>query len=97
MRGDTSGGARCWPCTVANSAIGLVVGWLPLATALFRGRPGLVALTFGWAVLVTGYTGYRLLSRGYLPGAERVAKRTGLHGRLGPGATRRAEPDRKDE
>lgn len=81
-----TGEDRCWPCTLANTAIGLVVGWLPLAAALVRGRTALIALSLVWGLAVTGYTGYRLLAMGYLPYAERVAKATGLHGRIGPGA-----------
>ena len=38
-----------------------------------------------WGAAATGYTGYRLVARGYLPYAEQVAKRTGLHDRIGPG------------
>lgn len=81
-----SGEERCWPCTVANTAIGLVVAWLPLAAALARGRAPLVALSLVWGLAVTGYTGYRLLAMGYLPYAGRLAKATGLHERIGPGA-----------
>lgn len=77
---------RCWPCTVANAAVGLTVGWFPLAVAVVGGRPTQVPLATGWAILVTAYTVHRLYRRGYLPYAESVARRTGLHERIGPGA-----------
>ena len=82
---DLTGDRRCWPCTVANSVVGLLVGWLPLAAAVLNGSDGLVVGAVVWGVAVTAYTGYRLLALGYLPLSERVAKRTGLHDRLGPG------------
>lgn len=82
---DLTGDRRCWPCTVANSAVGLVVAWLPLAAALSNGSDGLVAGAIVWGVGVTAYTGYRLVALGYLPLSEGVAKRTGLHERIGPG------------
>jgi hypothetical protein len=86
---------RCWPCTVANSVVGLVVAWVPLVASLVRGSPELVAGTLVWGVLVTGYTGYRLVDLGYLPGAETAAKLTGLHERIGPGSN--SEHTRRDE
>lgn len=82
---ELTGDRRCWPCTVANSIVGLVVGWLPLGAALLGGSDPLVLASIVWGVLVTAYTGFRLLALGYLPGSERVAKRTGLHERIGPG------------
>lgn len=85
MRSDQlTGDRRCWPCTVANSVVGLVVGWLPFTVALLRGNAVLVAITVVWGAVVTGYTVYRLLALGYLPLAEPVARRTGLHDRIGP-------------
>lgn len=80
-----TGEDRCWPCTVANSAVGLVVAWLPLAAALVGGDPGVLVAAVVWGVVVTLFTGYRLVKRGYLPYAEPVAKLTGLHERIGPG------------
>lgn len=91
-----TGDDRCWPCAVANSAVGFIVGWLPVAAALSRGRTELIALSLVWGVAVTGYTGYRLVALGHLPYAETVAKRTGLHGLIGPGAGRHGGP-RDDE
>lgn len=82
---DLTGDRRCWPCTVANSIVGLVVGWLPLAAVLLAGRRELVVGTVVWGAVVTTYTVYRLLALGYLPYSERIAKRTGLHERIGPG------------
>lgn len=86
-----TGDRRCWPCTVANAGVGLAVAWLPLAALLVQGGSEAVLVAAGWGLAVTLYTGYRLLDRGYLPMAEPVARWTGLHDRVGPGAT---EPDR---
>lgn len=88
---ELTGDRRCWPCTVANSVVGLVVGWLPLVAALLGGSDGLVLGAVVWGVAVTAYTGYRLLALGYLPLSEQVAKRTGLHERIGP--DRKADDD----
>lgn len=79
-----TGPDRCWPCTVANAVVGLVVAWVPLAAAVVRGRPALVTLAAIWGLAVTGYTAYRLVALGYLPLAEPVARWTGLHDRIGP-------------
>lgn len=79
-----TGDRRCWPCTVLNAAIGLLVGWLPVAAAAVRGVPSLLAASLVWAVVVTLFTAYRLLQLGYLPYAELVARRTGLHDYIGP-------------
>lgn len=77
---------RCWACTIVNGGIGALVAGIPLIGGMTSGDPGFFALTILWAVGVSGYTLYRLVSRGYLPGSERIAKRTGLHERIGPGA-----------
>lgn len=77
---------RCWPCTVANGVVAVLVGGVPLLAGALRGDPILLGATAAWALVVVGYTTYRLVARGYLPGAEWVAKRTGLHERIGPGA-----------
>lgn len=84
---NLTGADRCWPCTIANSIVGLVIAWVPLAAATVGGDAGtgLLAGTVVWGFAVTTYTGYRLLSLGYLPYSERIAKRTGLHERVGPG------------
>lgn len=79
-----TGRNRCWPCTVANSVVGFVIAMVPLLAAIVRGDALLVALSVVWALSVTGYTVYRLVARGYLPYAETIARRTGLHGRIGP-------------
>lgn len=84
---------RCWPCILANSAVGLLIGWVPLAAAVLAQRPDLYVGTTMWGMIVTAYTAYRLYALGYLPHAERVARRTGLHDRIGPGRSRR---DRED-
>ena len=78
-------GNRCWPCTIVNGFIALVVAAIPLYGALGAGDPVIVGLTVVWAVLVVGYTLFRLVNRGYLPGAPRIAEATGLHDRIGPG------------
>lgn len=84
---------RCWPCTVANATVGMIVALLPLVVAVIEGAPGVIALATVWAVAVTGFTVYRLIERGYLPFAEPVAKATGLHERIGPGSN----PDHEEE
>jgi hypothetical protein len=82
---DLPGDRRCWPCAVANSAVGLVVAWVPLVAAVVAGRPDLYVGTAIWGTLVTAYAGYRVVALGYLPYAESIAKLTGVHGRIGPG------------
>lgn len=77
---------RCWPCTVTNGLVALVLAGVPLYGALGNGDPVILGVTVVWAALVLGFTLYRLVSRGYLPGSDRVAKATGLHERIGPGA-----------
>jgi hypothetical protein len=83
---DLTGENRCWPCTIANSVVGLLVAWVPLTAASVSAdsSSGVIFGTAVWGVLVTAYTGYRLLALGYLPYSERIAKRTGLHERVGP-------------
>lgn len=88
-----TGDERCWPCTVANGVVGLLVGWVPVAAAVVRNDPSLLAMTLLWAVAVTGYTAYRLTRLGYLPLAGAVAKVTGLHERIGPGSKPGDEPE----
>lgn len=95
MSETLTGEDRCWPCTVANAAVGLLVALVPLAVALLEGEPGVIRAAAGWAVVVTGFTVYRLVDRGYLPLAEPVAKLTGLHGRIGPGSD--AEAGQEEE
>lgn len=82
---DRSGDRRCWPCTVANALVGLLIAAVPLAAALQVGDRGVVLAAVGWSVLVVAATAYRLLALGYLPYAETVARWTGLHDRIGPG------------
>lgn len=85
---------RCWPCTVANAVVGVLVALVPLLAALIEGSTALVAGTTVWAVAVIGFTGYRLRKRGYLPLARPVATATGLHERIGPGS--KTDAERKD-
>ena len=92
---DLTGEERCWPCTVANSVVGLLVALVPLAAALLRGDAVLLAGAVVWALVVVGFTGYRLVAKGYLPLAEPIAKVTGLHERIGPESG--TETDRQDE
>lgn len=86
-----TGEDRCWPCTVANAIVGLVVAWLPLAVELLQDEPRALLLAVGWGIAVSTFTIYRLLARGYLPMAEPVAKATGLARRIGPEADARSE------
>lgn len=76
---------RCWPCTLANAFVGLLVAWVPFAAAVVDGSQSVILGVAVWAVGVTGFTIYRLAARGYLPAAEPLAKLTGLHERIGPG------------
>lgn len=85
---------RCWPCTVANAVVGGFVALVPLLAALVTGRTALIAITTVWAVAVIGFTGYRLVKRGYLPLAKPAAKVTGLRKRIGPGS--KVKADQKD-
>lgn len=86
MGEDHTGSDRCWPCTVMNGAIGLVVAWLPLAAATLEGHRTVILVTLLWGIGVSAFTLYRIVDRGYLPLAERVAKVTGLQDRIGPGS-----------
>lgn len=79
-----TGQDRCWPCAVVNSVVGFVVAIVPLLAAVARGEAVFVALSIVWALSAAGYTVYRLASKGYLPYAETIARRTGLHDRIGP-------------
>jgi hypothetical protein len=84
---------RCWPCTIINGLIALVLAAIPLYGALGTGDPVILGVTVVWAVGVIGYTLFRLLNRGYLPGAPRIAEATGLHDQIGPG---RHDPDSEE-
>lgn len=81
-----TGDRRCWPCTAANAAVGLLVGWTPLAAAFVRDDPTLLVATLAWGVAVSLFTVSRLRRLGYLPYAEPVARHTRLHHLVGPGA-----------
>lgn len=85
---------RCWPCTVMNAFVGLVVAWLPLGAAVLEGHRTVVFVTVVWGVAVTAFTFYRLAARGYLPLAGTVGRMTGLHDRIGPGTGRKNRKDR---
>lgn len=91
---ELTGENRCWPCTIANAAIGLVVAWLPLAVALVKGERSIILLGVGWGIVLSVFTLYRLVDRGYLPLAEPVAKLTGFHERIGPGSKPDSESER---
>lgn len=84
------GESRCWACTITNGVIGLVIAAIPPYGALGSDDTVIIAVTVVWAVAVLGFTLVRLVIRGYLPGAGRVAKATGLRERIGP---ERHEPD----
>lgn len=79
------GDDRCWGCTITNGLVALVIAAIPLYGAIGTGDPVIVVVTVVWAVAVVGYTLVRLVTRGYLPGSERVARASGLHERIGPG------------
>lgn len=85
MTDDRTGENRCWPCTAANAAVGLLVSLVPIVAAVANGDPAVVAAAAVWAIVVAGFTAYRIVERGYLPLAEPAAKLTGLHERIGPG------------
>jgi len=55
-----TGDQRCWPCTVANTAVGLLVGWTPVTTALLRDDPFLIAGATVWGEVVSLFTADRL-------------------------------------
>lgn len=90
---DLTGADRCWPCTIANSSVGLLVAWLPLVAASGTGNTAVIAGSIAWGVAATVFTGYRLIMEGFLPMAEPVAKLTGLHDRIGPAS---GSEDRRD-
>lgn len=90
-----TGENRCWACTIANGAVGLLVALVPLLAALIEGSTVLVVGATVWAVAVMAVTVYRLLVLGYLPFAEPVAKATGLHDRIGPGSD--SEPEQQND
>lgn len=83
---EEAGAADCWPCTAVNLAAGLLVGGLPLVLVWPGGNAIQRGLGLAWAVAVLAFTGYRILAKGYLPGAEWLARRSGLHEVIGPGS-----------
>lgn len=80
-----TGEDRCWPCAGANLLAGLLVGGLPLALVWGGSSTLQLGLAGAWALAVVVFTVHRIVDRGYLPGAERIARATGLHERIGPG------------
>lgn len=89
------GEERCWRCTIANTAVAALVAGVPLLATLLEGEPVLIASAVLWVGAVAVFTGYHLVTRGYLPGSDRIAKRTGLHERIGPGSAAESEEDRE--
>lgn len=89
------GDRRCWPCTLANSVVGLGIAWIPPAAMLLADNRTAVPVATAWGLVVTTYTAYRLVGHGALPLAERTARRTGLHDRIGP-ETRPGQAERED-
>lgn len=85
MAKDLTGKDRCVPCTAMNLAVGLIIGGAPLAVAWSHPEPAVQWGALLWFGMVMAFTFYRLVARGYLPGAERFARATGLHDRIGPG------------
>lgn len=96
MTEELTGEDRCWPCTLANLAVGGLIGGGPLWLVWGQASPLQMGLAGGWAVAVVVFTLYRVVERGYLPGAERIARRTGLHDRIGPGSESRQEGRESD-
>lgn len=86
---------RCWRCTIANTTVAALVAGVPLLATLLKGEPVLVAIAVLWVGVVAVFTGYHLVERGYLPGSDRIAKRTGLHERIGPGRPAEGEEERE--
>lgn len=82
-----AGDRRCWPCTIANLGIGLVIAWVPIVVLLVGGNAGSILAAAVWGVVVTTVVVVRVVGRGYLPFADRVAKVIGLHERLRPDAS----------
>lgn len=83
---EYTGANRCWPCTIANVAVGLLVALVPPIAALVEGTAALLVGSVAWAVVAIAFTVYRVLKLGYLPFAEPVARATGVHERIGPGS-----------
>lgn len=81
-----TGEDRCWPCAVANLAVGGVVAGAPLALVWGTGNGLQLGLAGAWALAASVFTVYRVVESGYLPGAGAIARMTGLHDRIGPGA-----------
>lgn len=81
-----TGEDRCWPCAVANLAVGGVVAVAPLALVWGSASGLQIGLAGTWTLAAAVFTIYRVVDKGYLPGADEVARVTGLHDRIGPGA-----------
>lgn len=92
---DYTGETRCWPCTIANAAVGLLVAAVPVLAAIVEGSTALLVGALTWAAAVLGFTAYRLVERGYLPYAEPIARATGLHDRIGPGSNSDTDRSKK--
>jgi hypothetical protein len=75
---------RCWACTISNGIVAAIIAGVPLYGALQNGGVVVTAVTAVWSAAVMGYALLRLILRGYLPGSEQIAKKTGLHERIGP-------------
>lgn len=83
---ELTGEDRCWPCAVANLVAGALVAGAPLALVWGSASGLQLGLAGAWALAASVFTIYRVVDRGYLPGAGAVARATGLHDRIGPGA-----------
>lgn len=95
------GDHRCWPCTAANSAIGLVIAWLPPAAMLLAGNRGALPAAAAWGVVITAYSTYRLVRRGasrWPNGSRRGRASTTDSGRRpGPVRTTDRPPEKPSE
>lgn len=80
-------GERCWPCAVINLAAGLLVAMVPVVAAAAGGDGLAVAAATVWAVAAASFTVHRVVTRGYLPGADVVAGALRLDRVLGLGGS----------
>ncbi|WP_034272099.1 hypothetical protein [Haloechinothrix halophila] len=79
-----SGRVRCTFCTIANTAVGLLIGVAPVLVPLLTGRAELAIWGLPLTLIILGYTAHRVIRTGHLPGADRVAHATGLSRVVGP-------------
>lgn len=86
MPEELTGEDRCWPCASLNLAVGGGLAAAPLALVWGAGNGLQLGLAGAWALAVSVFTVYRVVDKGYVPGAGKIARAIGLHDRIGPGA-----------